>query len=41
VTEAAAAIVAVQLLHDPPRDLLDTLHDELRDSIAASHVKSL
>ena len=35
VAEAAAAVVAVELVDDLPGDLLDALHDELGDAVAA------
>jgi len=39
--EAAATIVAIELLHNLPINLLDTLHDELRDAITAVDLKLL
>ena len=38
VAEAAAAVDAVELVDDLPGDLLDALHDELGDAVAAVDV---
>ena len=37
--EAAAAIIAIELRHDLPLHLFNSLHDELRDAVAAVDAK--
>ena len=38
MAEAAAAVDAVEVVDDVPLHLVDALHDELGDAVAAVHV---